>query len=145
MERLGQGYAVVRLVWGVAQIVLPGAIRQGMGLESEGTARFDQRLVGARDAAMGGGILAGRLRGSSRHWFVGCAAVDAADALVFAGLGLTGRLSKGRAALAVTTALGSAAVGAALALDAASREELVGAKRDTVSSPAAQVEYPPAG
>lgn len=144
MERVGQAYAAVRLVWGLGQLVAPRAARRVIGLPDERTGAFGQRTIGVRDAAMGAGVLAGQLRGSTRHWFTACAATDALDAVVIVGHVVSGSVPR-RTLLFTLTALGSAGLGAVLALDAASREELVGARRDVVGSPAAQVEYPPAG
>jgi hypothetical protein len=146
MDQLGQAYAITRVALGVAEVVLPGFARRRFGLPDDAVGRFDQRLVGVRDAAMGGGILAGRLRGSARHWYTACAVVDAVDGLTFAALAARGHVGKGRAAVVLVVGLGSAALGAALAVDAAGAEQIVGARKPALEAPVDEdVGYPPAG
>jgi hypothetical protein len=146
MDQLGQAYAITRVAIGVIEVALPGVTRRRIGLPDDAVGRFDQRLVGARDVALGGGILAGRLRGSARHWYTACAAVDAVDGLAFAALAARGHVGKGRGALGLALGLGSAAMAAALALDAAGAEQLVGTRRLALEAPVdEEVGYPPAG
>jgi hypothetical protein len=148
MDQVGQAYAMARVGLGAAQVAFPGLARRRLGLPADAVGRFDQRAVGVRDAVLGAGVLAGRLRGSARHWYTACAIVDAVDGLAFVALGMGGHVGKGRALLGMVLGLASAATAAALAVDAAGGEPVLGhAPGAGSSSPAGHdpVEYGPAG
>ncbi|WCB94751.1 hypothetical protein DSM104299_03490 [Baekduia alba] len=108
--------AIARLAVGGSAFATPRQAGRAFGLDADGNpqAPYLARLFGARDAALGVGLLTSS-GDAQRQWLMIGAGCDAADALAAVAGGRAGYLPKASATLLTAVAL-SAVAWAALAL-----------------------------
>jgi hypothetical protein len=104
--------AIARLAIGGSAFATPRLAGRAFGLDSEANpqAPYLARLFGARDAALGIGILTSD-GDARRQWIMIGAGCDAADALAGLAGGRAGYLPKATSALVTATALGAIVLG----------------------------------
>jgi len=111
-KNLVTSLAIARLAIGGSAFATPRLAGRAFGLDADANpqAPYLARLFGARDAALGIGILvsAGDAR---RQWLLIGAGCDAADALAGIAGGRAGYLPKATSALVTATAIGALVVG----------------------------------
>ncbi len=115
-REMAQVLGLGRIVIGTAMFLMPKhSIRMWTGEDSGShTATMAVRGLGARDVAIGAGILISIEEGkNSREWLQASALADSADAL--GTVAMFKRLPKGRALLALAVEVGAAVVGLRLA------------------------------
>jgi hypothetical protein len=104
--------AIARLAIGGSAFATPRLAGRGFGLDAEANPQspYLARLFGARDAALGIGILTSD-GDARRQWLLIGAGCDAADVLAGLAGGRAGYLPKGTTALLTATALSAIAMG----------------------------------
>lgn len=109
-----------RIAIGAAAFAAPRLTGRAFGLDAAGNPQspYLARLFGARDAALGLGVLTSE-GAAQRHWIMIGAGCDAADALAGVAAGRAGYLPKVATVLVTAAALGGVAFGAAALRDAA--------------------------
>jgi hypothetical protein len=111
--------AIARVAVGASSFATPRLAGRAFGLDTDANpqAPYLARLFGARDAALGIGILVSR-GDARRQWLMIGAGCDAADALASLAGGRAGYLPKATAALLTATAFGGIVLGALALRDA---------------------------
>jgi hypothetical protein len=112
---LGQAYACSRIALGVTALVAPGPVSKGFGIGTGPGAVLAGRYLGCRDLVTGVGMLLGQRHGSARGWYEAAAAIDLGDALITVAGAARGHMPIPQAVGVTILALGSSAVGFALA------------------------------
>ncbi|MCW2984783.1 MAG: hypothetical protein JWR63_2353 [Conexibacter sp.] len=116
---LGTSLAIARLAVGGSAFAAPRLTGRAFGLDADANpqAPYLARLFGARDAALGIGILTSR-GDAQRQWLMIGAGCDAADALAGIAGGRAGYLPKAASALVTAAALGGIVLGVLALRDA---------------------------
>ena len=112
---LAIAYAAGRIAFGVALTALPARVGSAwIGADAQRKPpQAPIRGIGARDIALGGGLVLAALRGDDmKPWLLGCVAADVVDvgAILAAGDGVPGQARLGTVAIAGASAVGGVAL-----------------------------------
>ena len=109
--------ACVRTGVGTVMLLAPHVLPQVLGVDAAGRARTSWvvQMLGAREVALGAGVLRADGPGSARAWAVAGSACDVVDALVVAAAVRRGDVSRSWGSAVALSALGAGVAGLARA------------------------------